>query len=85
MSNLAKLIGLELKRRREGAGLSQHTLGAMVGLTPVSLSRIESGIQNAPLSTLSRIAEQLDCRIKISVEPIRGDAIENGNEVAMLR
>lgn len=54
-------VGLEIKRWREERGLSQHQLGARVGVDPSVISRHESGdVPDPRVSFLHKIAEALN-------------------------
>ena len=46
--------------------ITQKQLSMKTGITQADLSRIETGNANPSLKTLKRIAEALDCTLKIS-------------------
>lgn len=52
-------FGKRLKEIRERMGLSQKTLGMMLGLSDKAISSYESGRTVPPLETLQKIAEEL--------------------------
>ena len=54
-------LGREMCARRESKGLSQSRLAKMSGVTPVTVSRIESG-QRGSLRTLRELCEVMDVR-----------------------
>jgi transcriptional regulator with XRE-family HTH domain len=57
---LAEQTGRNLARARRGAGLSQHELSLRLSKHPHEISRLERG-QNCPrLTTLLRIARELE-------------------------
>lgn len=49
-------LGLRLRQIRETAGLTQQEAAERAGLHPVALTRLETGKQNATLSTLVCLA-----------------------------
>jgi transcriptional regulator with XRE-family HTH domain len=55
----AQQIGRRLKRLRESQALSLQELAPRVGLTHQHLSKIERGIVNTPIETISRVAKAL--------------------------
>lgn len=48
-----------LRQVRERQALNQRELAAKAGLTPASLSRIESGVQEPYMSTVRKLAAAL--------------------------
>jgi transcriptional regulator with XRE-family HTH domain len=50
-----------LRRRRVGQGLSQTKLAEQIGVTPATISYLESGGRQASPSTLVRLARALGC------------------------
>lgn len=59
VSDVAWLIGQEIKRLRKEAGLSQAKLAVLADTDPATLNRVEQGKGNPLLSTLERVAEVL--------------------------
>ncbi|MBM4309518.1 MAG: helix-turn-helix transcriptional regulator [Deltaproteobacteria bacterium] len=57
---------------RERAGMSQQRLAEMIGTQQPALSRLErGGFKKASMATLSKIADALDARLVIRLEPRR--------------
>ena len=52
---------------RARAGLSQTDLSAAMGIDQSDISKIERGIANPSISTLKRIADALNCELRISI------------------
>ena len=57
-----------LIRSRSRANLTQEALAARMGTSQPTIARIEAGHMPS-LKTLRRLAEALDCRLRISFEP----------------
>ena len=57
----------QFKQAREGQGISQEELAKRAGLNRSTLSRIESGMRNATLETMSRIAHALNLKLSINL------------------
>jgi transcriptional regulator with XRE-family HTH domain len=53
-------FGASLRRLREESGRTQEDLGHAAGVHPVEISRMEAGKRDAKLSTLVRLADELD-------------------------
>ena len=49
------LVGANIKRERERAGLTQETFSEMIGLGPKSVSAIERGTVGVSLATLKKM------------------------------
>jgi transcriptional regulator with XRE-family HTH domain len=60
-----EVLARQLKRAREGKGLSQRTLADRVGIPQGHLSRIESGAVDLQTSTLIQIARALDFELTL--------------------
>lgn len=58
-----KEIGKRIKLHREQAGLSQTKLGAAINRTESSIRKYENGDIEAPLSTLEKIADELNISV----------------------
>jgi len=57
---------------RERAGMSQQRLAEMIGTQQPALSRLErGGFKKASMATLSKIADALDARLVVRLEPRR--------------
>lgn len=65
---LNKIVGLRIKRAREGAGLTQEALAERVDRTKEAISNIERGINLPSLDTLQRICEIVEMPIANIVE-----------------
>ncbi|MBZ0299988.1 MAG: helix-turn-helix domain-containing protein [Anaerolineae bacterium] len=57
---LYKIIGTNVRKARENAGLSQNELAVAVGLSRTSITNIEAGQQKIQIHTLFKIGEILD-------------------------
>ncbi len=55
----AKEIGARVRRRREGMGLSQAALAKAAGLSQATVSRIEKGDSDPPVSTAVALCSAL--------------------------
>jgi transcriptional regulator with XRE-family HTH domain len=61
MSNaIQKKLGGRIVEFRRAAGLTQEQLAEKVGVTPVTISRLERGVTVPSLATLSKIGEALN-------------------------
>ena len=57
-------MSYKIKERRELLKLSQEELANKAGLSRVTISRLESGIQpDILVSNLKKVAEALDCTV----------------------
>jgi len=55
---------------REQSGMTQQTLAEKIGTKQPALSRLErGGFKNASMETLSKIADALDARLVVRLEP----------------
>lgn len=54
-----KMLGAEIRRRRNAAGLSQQEFAQSVGMNRTRIREIERGVGNPQLNTLLRIASGL--------------------------
>ena len=62
---ILKALGLELKRRRKEAGLTQLTLGAEAGVSENVVGGIERGVYNPSVVVLYAIAGRLGLRLSM--------------------
>lgn len=53
---------------RARAGISQSDLAAKSGIDQSDISKIERGVANPSISTLARLADALDMKLKISIK-----------------
>ena len=67
------LMGEEIRKAREAAGLTQEKFGELVDLGPKNVSDIERGVTGITVSTLKRICQTL---------PVSPDTILFGNQVS---
>ena len=56
-------------RLRTAKGLSQEDLARLLHTRKPAISRLESGRANPTIKTLQRVAEALDARLVIALEP----------------
>lgn len=56
-------VGEKIRLQRKARGISQDTLGKLVGLTRTSLTNIECGRQHPPLHIFCEIAAQLEVSV----------------------
>ena len=60
-------------KAREKAGLTQEELAKRIGTKQPALSRLERGaFKKATVETLSRVADALDAKLVIKLQPRRG-------------
>lgn len=57
------------KEARGERGLSQEELADKANLNRTTLSKIESGLRNATIGTLEKIATALDMKLEIKLKP----------------
>ena len=69
----AQIAGQVADRRRE-LGLSQAQLAELVDTTQSAIARLESGGRPPRIDTLLRIANALDCDLKVDLVPRSGDS-----------
>lgn len=75
-------IGAEIAGARASRNISQKELAKKLGLDQSDVSKIERGVSNISMKTLRKIADALDCKIKIELEPKES---ESGGKVSTLR
>ncbi len=61
------MAGSAVAAARARKGLSQKELSDLTGIDQSDLSRIERGVANPSVNTLSRIAQALDAQLHISI------------------
>ena len=69
-ADLVKAIGQRVARARRDRGFTQEQLSEVIGIEPVTLSRLETGHRALSLTTLSRIATALEVDL--------GDLLDTG-------
>lgn len=62
-------IGAEIAGARASRNISQKELAKKLGLDQSDVSKIERGVSNISMKTLRKIADALDCKINIELEP----------------
>jgi DNA-binding XRE family transcriptional regulator len=60
-------VGQAVSAARAKKGLSQKELAKLTGIDQSDLSRIERGLANPSVSSLSRIAQALDAQLNVSI------------------
>lgn len=60
MEDAKRLFGRKLKEAREARGYTQKALGALIGIDPNSLARLERGEQGARWRVMEKIFEVID-------------------------
>lgn len=58
------------KEAREKKGLTQEELATKANINRTTLSKIESGLRNATIETLSRIASALDLQLEVKLRVV---------------
>lgn len=66
--SLPRVIGVNLRRARERAEMTQEELGQLAGVEPATLSRYENGRLAPRFATLSRLAGALKVRPEVLVQ-----------------
>lgn len=64
-TNINKLLAYQLLLARESANMTQKQLSEKTGIYQADISKIERGIGNPSLATLTRLAEGLGMRLEI--------------------
>jgi transcriptional regulator with XRE-family HTH domain len=62
-------IAEQVTARRRALGISQAELAELTGTTQSAIARLESGGRPPRLDTLLRIANALDCELKVELRP----------------
>lgn len=60
MADLAKALGINIKKYRKSRSLSQEQLSGMVGIQPRQMSKLETGVHFPSAKTLESICVALD-------------------------
>ena len=82
--DLGYAIGLEIRRMREDAGVSQAALARAAGVARSQLAGIEAGRQCASVETLAAIATALGGRLQVRIDPGTGPAIRDRHQARMI-
>ncbi len=73
--DIRRILGLNVRRHRLAAGLSQEAVAVRMGVDRAFISSIERGQQNVTLLTLREIAEALKARpSELLAEPVKDAA-----------
>ena len=67
MEDLSYLLGFHIKQFRKSANITQEELAKKVNMDQGDLSRIEKGLANPSLLTISRILKGLDANIDFKI------------------
>jgi len=67
-NDINKEVGFNIRRIREGRGLSQEELAALAGIHRVYVGQIERGEKNIGLKNLEKIAKALNVNIKVLLD-----------------
>ena len=62
-------IAEQVADRRHTLGLSQAELAELTGTTQSAIARLESGGRPPRIDTLLRIANALDCELRVELKP----------------
>ena len=75
----------EIVHLRRERGLSQKELAARMGRQQPAIARLEAGRANPTLSFLREVAEALDARLVVRLEPgeVKGESTKSNPERAM--
>ena len=79
---LQSVIGSNITKYREQAGLTQAQLAELINVTPVFVSRVERGQKMMKVATLYATAQALrvSCKISSSCSPGRRRSISRGSK-----
>lgn len=72
-----KRIGTQISEARRDAGLSQEQLSDMTGLSRSDISRIENGVRNVTMDSLTKIAHALGCEMWTLRRKMSSDGMVN--------
>jgi transcriptional regulator with XRE-family HTH domain len=62
-------IAAQVATRRRAWGLSQKDLADLCGTTQSAIARLEAGRRPPRIDTLKRVANALDCELRVQLEP----------------
>lgn len=68
---IRRVVGQNLKRYREKAGLSQEQLGFEAGLHRTYVSGVERGVRNPTVVVLEKLAEPLSLEVWQLLQPTK--------------
>ena len=64
-----RAVGERIAQERARRSLSQRELAELTGTTQSAVARLEGGSRAPRLDTLLRVANALDCRLKLDLRP----------------
>lgn len=70
-TSVARALAVQVLAFRTKNDLSQRELAGMLGISQPHVSRIEAGIHNPDIETLSRIADVMRTEIQVTIPPQR--------------
>ena len=62
------IIGDMIKQARQQRNLTQEELGSLIGVQKAQISKLERNAKNVTLSTILKVFEALDAKIKLNIE-----------------
>lgn len=74
-SAVSQVVGARIRELRSDLGISQADLADMSGLHVANLGKIERGLSNPSLATVSRIAAALDTSLADVVRDVQSEHI----------
>ena len=81
-----EIIGRNIRRHREGAGIRQGALAKELNITPSALSQIETGKTDVSVERIEQIAEKLKLSFyELMTTPNHVGGIKAGLEVEELK
>lgn len=81
--DLLRALGVETRRLREDAGLSQAVIARAAGISPSHLSYVEAGLREPSLEVLLRLGAVLGADLSIRYFPVTGPRIRDRHQLAM--
>jgi len=70
-TSVARALAVQVLAFRTKNDLSQRELAGMLGISQPHVSRIEAGIHNPDIETLSRLADVMRTEIQVTIPPQR--------------
>ena len=64
---VARALALQVLAFRTKKGMSQKKLAELLGIAPSHVSRLEAGIHNPDIETLSRLADVMGTNIEVTI------------------
>lgn len=78
----ARLVGGEVRRAREAAGLTQAVVARRLGTSPSYVANLEAGRLNLTIGQLARIADALGADLRVSLPLLRVERVSQQEPVA---